>query len=123
MKQRHLKAMDKVGDIYCPAHNGLPGFSVLGCSQHLHLLVEKLPPADAKDLKLLLSVLSVLPSIVIKAIVLLVEHFKNLPGFLGDNIRKMRFGLMGLSYSLYYSGLHGEDFQGQGPLDIIVGDD
>lgn len=119
LKARHLKAMDKVGDIYCPAYKGLPSFSALGCSEYMHLLVEKLPAQDAKDLKLLLSLISFMPIFLVKLLVRLTESFRKSPGFLGDNLRKMRFGLMGLSYSLYYSGMYGEEFQGDGPIEII----
>lgn len=115
----HKKALNKIGDIYCPGVQNLPSFSQLGCVEHADRLVAELPAQDLKDLKLLLLIFSFLPAAFLKSFFWLLETRISWPGVIGTNLRKIRFGLRGLSFALYYSGLHGADYQGPTPPDII----
>lgn len=120
MNSMHIKAMDKVGSIYCPGTDALPSFSEIGVAQYLNKMTANIPANDLKDLKLLLSVLYFLPSFLVKALLWLVEIDLPWPGVIGVNFRKIRFGLRGLSFSLYYSGLKASDYTGKTPDQIIT---
>ena len=119
MQSRHLLALQKIGDIYCPTHKDLPSFSELGVIEHIDQVVGPLPPNDLKDLKLLLFLLSFLPSFLLKGFVWLVERAPSFPTALGAVLRMIRFGLRGIILSLYYSGLKGSNFTGPSPKEII----
>lgn len=116
---RHLKALNKIGDLYCPGVQDLPSFSALGCVEHADRLVSEIPKNDLKDLKLLLLILSFVPTGLLHFFFWFLETPTDWPGAIGTNLRKIRFGMRGLTFALYYSGLHGKDYQGATPPQII----
>lgn len=119
LETRHLSAISKIGDIYCPPHSTLPSFSKLGAIEHIDQVVGPLPEADLKDLKLLLFLLSFLPNFALVGFVRLVECAPHLPTPIGTVLRMVRFGLRGIIFSLYYSGLKGANYNGPTPREII----
>lgn len=116
---RHLSTISRIGDIYCPSHSSLPSFSNLGAIEHIDQVVGPLPEADLKDLKLLLYLLSFFPSFLLTGFVRLVECAPSLPTPIGTVLRMVRFGLRGIIFSLYYSGLKGASYIGPTPREII----
>ncbi len=117
--ERHLLAVLKIGDIYCPKHSTLPSFSELGVIEHIDNVVGTLPPNDLKDLKLLLFLLSYLPSFALAAFVRVLEMAPSVPTPIGAVLRMIRFGLRGIVFSLYYSGLQGRNYSGMTPRERI----
>ena len=103
-----IKALNKIGDIMCPENGEFPLFSRLGAVDHVDILLEEIPTADLGDLKMLLTILGLLPSFVLKFILNLLESQQHMNGEIGTLVRTVRFGLRGLIFSLYYSGLKGE---------------
>lgn len=119
LERRHLLAISKLGNIYCPSHPELPSFSELGVIEHVDQVVGSLPPADLKDLKLLLLLLSFLPSFALSGFVRILEYAPLVPTPLGAVLRMIRFGLRGIVLSLYYSGLSGRGYTGVIPRERI----
>lgn len=114
-----IRALNKIGDIMCPENEDFPQFSRLGAIDHIDILLEEIPTADLGDLKMLLTILGLLPSFVLRFILNLLESQQHVNGEVGTLIRTVRFGLRGLIFSLYYSGLKGEK-SGQVRLPIEV---
>lgn len=115
-----LRALTKIGDIICPENNEFPSFSKLGALEHIDILLDEIPPADLKDLKLLLTLLGLMPSFILRLILNLIESNQNHNGELGTILRTVRFGLRGLIFSIYYSGFKGKDSPVEKtPTDII----
>lgn len=119
LSHRHLLAITRIGDLYCPSHPELPSFSDLGVIEHVDQVVGTLPPADLKDLKLLLLLLSYLPTFALAGFVRVLEYAPSVPTPLGAILRMIRFGLRGIVFSLYYSGLSGRGYTGLVPRERI----
>lgn len=104
-----LAALNKIGNIICPAHREekLPSFQELGVVEHVDILLVEIPPADLADLKLLLSLLGLLPEFMLSWLLSALEKGRDLNGAVGTLVRTVRFGLRGIIFSLYYSGLKG----------------
>ena len=116
---RQLKVIEQIGDIYCPSNSPLPSFSELGAIEHIDLVIADLPEGDRKDLGLLLVVLSFCPRFFLVGLVALLEKAGGFPRFLAMPFLLLRFGLRGIVFSLYYSGLKGERYSGRLPTEVI----
>ncbi len=114
-----ISALNKIGDVYCPGDQEFPQFSKLGNVENIDVLLNELPASDLQDLKLLLFVLGLLPSLLVRGFIAFVEFYaqKDLP--LGSLFRTVRFGFRGLIFALYYSGLKGKKFSSQTPSELI----
>jgi hypothetical protein len=107
LNKRQIRAVNKLGEIMCPRHDAFPSFTELDAVANVDTVLAELPETDLGDLKLLLTVLSFLPSSALAAILRLLDTLQNLGGPLGPTLRMIRFGLRGIVFSLYYSGLNG----------------
>lgn len=115
-----IRALNNLGNVMCPGEDGFPKFSALGAVEHVDYLLEEIPPADLADLKLLLFLLGFMPSFVLRAMMNFLEKNQDMNGDIGALIRMIRFGLRGIIFSLYYSGLKGRDSAvAKTPVDII----
>ncbi|MCC7441198.1 MAG: hypothetical protein IT285_06180 [Bdellovibrionales bacterium] len=113
------RGLQKLGDVYCPGDSEYPRFSTLGCGEHADTMLEVMPAQDLGDLKMLLTIFGILPRFSVRMLVTMIEGISGLPGPIGAILRLMRFGMKGLSISLYWSGLKGEAFAGKTPLQIL----
>lgn len=102
-----IRALNNLGDVMCPGGDGFPRFSALGAVEHVDILLDEIPPADLADLKLLLLLLGLMPAFVLRGLLNLLEKRMDMDGEVGTLIRMVRFGLRGIVFSLYYSGLKG----------------
>lgn len=100
-------ALNRLGDVICPKHGDFPAFSELDCVHHAHIVLDELPSQDLSDLKMLLFVLWFFPSPLMRIFLNVVEKLKDLNGEIGTLMRMLNFGLRGVVFSLYYSGLTG----------------
>lgn len=100
-------ALNRLGDVLCPAYDDYPSFSQLDVVHHADIVLDELPETDLKDLKLLLTVLFFLPSPLMVLMMKLLERLKGMNGPVGTLVRMLLFGLRGISFALYYSGLKG----------------
>lgn len=120
LNQRQLRAITKIGDVYCPETSPFPSFSDLGAIEHIDILLEEIPEQDLSDLKLLLSILGWMPSPLIWILIAGLEKGKDLGGPLGTLARMIRFGFRGIIFSLYYSGLKGAQSKASStPVDLV----
>lgn len=116
-----VRAIEKLGNVICPGDRdlGLPSFIELGCVEHADIVLNELPESDLKDLKLLLTIFAFLPSFFIAFLLGLIERGQHLGGEIGTLLRMVRFGLRGVAFSLYYSGLKGRDAKVKTPYEAI----
>ncbi len=100
-------ALTRLGNIICPGGDEFPAFSDLDCLYYAHIVLDELPEQDLSDLKMLLCVLWFMPAPFMRIFLSALEKYKNMNGELGALIRMLSFGLKGITFSLYYSGLLG----------------
>lgn len=100
-------ALNRLGNVICPANGEFPKFSDLDCVHHAHIVLDELPPQDLGDLKMLLTVLWFLPAPFMRIFLNIVEAMKDMDGEIGTLMRMLNFGLRGVAFSLYYSGMTG----------------
>lgn len=116
-----LRALNNLGEIYCPGDNELPSFKSLRVIEHVDTLLEEIPPQDLADLKLLLNILGYTPVLFLKFLVSFIERFYEIGSPIGALLRMLRFGFRGLIFSLYYSGLQGQQGTISKTPDKIIG--
>lgn len=114
-----LKGLNKVGDILIPGLDDFPSFSQLGCSEHVDLVVEDLPPSDRDGVGILFAVFYFLPGFLLRSLFGFLEKVAVKDVLGGSLFRMIRLGVRGIIFSLYYSGWKGSAYSGKMPLDII----
>ena len=113
-------ALNRLGNVICPAFDDYPSFSELDVVHHADIVLEELPEYDLKDLKLLLTVLFFLPSPLMLFMLKTLEKMKGMNGELGTLVRMLLFGLRGITFALYYSGLKGPKAKvSKTPVDVV----
>ncbi len=114
LSARQARALERVGDIMIPGVDGFPPFSRTGSIAHVDPLLEVTPAEDVAGLKILLSVLSFLPTGLLAAFLRMVCREDRAPGLLAGAFRNIHIGLKGLVMSLYYSNRAGAASTGPG---------
>jgi len=114
-----LKALTRMGDIMIPRNGEFPSFSETGCLEHVDDIVAYAPEDDISDLNTLLTVLSFMPTFVLKWLVNKVTNSYEATGALSALFRQVDFGLRGIIFTSYYSGKVGANYTGPSPLDIL----
>lgn len=113
-------ALNRLGNVICPKYDDYPAFSELDVVHHADIVLDELPEQDLKDLKLLLTVLFFLPAPLMLLMLVVLEKMKNMNGGLGALVRMLLFGLRGLTFALYYSGLRGPKATAEKtPVDVV----
>ena len=113
-------ALNRLGNVICPAFDEYPSFSELDVVHHADIVLEELPEHDLKDLKLLLTVLFFLPSPLMLLMMKTLEKMREMNGELGTLVRMLLFGLRGITFALYYSGLKGPGSTAdKTPVDVV----
>ena len=102
LNARQVRGLERVGDVLLPADGSLPSFSQSGCVEDTAPILMALPERDLKDLRLLLSLLSVCPALVIRMILFAARSERFLPDFVGAKLRMILMGLKGLVMLPYY---------------------
>ncbi len=114
-----LKSINRIGDILCPGEGEFPSYSNLGCVEHIDTMFENAPPADVKDLGLLLFVLAFMPTSVLNWLVKRMANSHGEEGEISVLLRQLDFGMRGIIFGTYYSGKVGSSYKGSNPLDLI----
>lgn len=104
---RHLSAaqirgVEKLGQAMLPGGEGFPSFMAIGCARHIDRILDFMPEQDIKDLRLLLSLLAVMPLAFSRFFAWFLEKAVPWPGPVGAQLRTIRLGVRGLIFSLYY---------------------
>lgn len=116
---RALKALLRFGDIMCPKNNDFPSYSECGCIEHVDKMIAFVPPSDLKDLNMALSALSFMPDAVLKWLLNKTGNSHTSKGGLSSTFRQLDFGLKGIIFGTYYSGMVGKNYKGVKPTDVI----
>jgi len=91
----------------------------LGCIEIIDNMFGNAPPADVKDLNLLLSILSFMPNAVLRWLVRKMATAHGKKGALNVLFRQLDFGLRGIIFGTYYSGEAGSGYKGENPHRIV----
>ncbi len=110
---RELSALERIGDLMLPGDSQFPLFSQTGCIAFVDDLMRFMDPKDRDDLKALLTVLSFVPTPLLRAFVRLCQTRWT------PTLRMIELGLKGLVMSLYYSNKTAPSYPGRKPFDVI----
>jgi hypothetical protein len=114
-----LKGLNRIGDILCPGDGEFPSYSTVGCIEHVDIALEYAPAADIKDLGLLLSILSFMPTFVLRWLVNQMADSHDSDGPLSPTFRQLDFGLRGIIFGTYYSGRSGSNYKGPNTHELV----
>ncbi|GIU84104.1 MAG: hypothetical protein KatS3mg008_0879 [Acidimicrobiales bacterium] len=119
---RQMEGLRRLGDVVCPGDGEFPSFSASGCWEHVDDVLEHMSPADLDQLRLLLTLCSLVPRAGVERLVALAERAgsdasSRRPG--SSTLRFMRIGIRGVIFTLYWSGRTGAGYDGPSPLDLI----
>ena len=95
----------RLGDVIIPGDDELPSFSQSGVADHVDQMLDWMYEADRSALLLLLTTVSKMPRLAVKALVLSTEHGDSAPEPLAGGLRMASLGIKGVILSLYYSGV------------------
>ncbi len=98
-----MRGLNKMGDIFVPGDSELASFSGSRCAEQVDRILDYMPASDLKDLKLLMTLLSFLPTFMIAGFLGLLELSPRMGDWIGPILRFIRIGLRGLVLTLYYS--------------------
>lgn len=114
-----LKAVIRIGDIMIPKNGEFPSYSEFGGYEYIDETLECIPENDVKTLDTIFSVLSFMPTFVLKWLVnkMIKSYHQN--GMLSHIFRQLNFAIKGLILSTYYTEKSGKNFNETPPLDII----
>lgn len=117
---RALKAFNRMGDVLLPKNGQFPSFSEFGGIEHIDDLVQYAPKGDIKDLNLLMTILSFMPTFVLRWLVNKMQNAGNMgDGGIGTLFRMLNFGIRGLLFSCYYTEKTGSTYTGEKPIDLV----
>lgn len=114
-----LKGLVRLGNLMLPRSGAYPSFQELGCIEHIDAIAAYIPEVDLADLKLLLSLLAVIPKTGLKGLIQMMQNPDPWPEAVASTLRQMDTGLRGIVMSLYYSGRKGAQYQGPTPLELM----
>lgn len=114
-----LRSLERIGELYLPAHDGLPGFSETGCLEHVDVVLDEVDPDDRMALGLFLYVLRLVPLFLLEKFIVMMNEHDKYPEPLAGVLRLLSLALKGIVMSLYYSGMTGALYRQQNPLDVV----
>lgn len=100
-----LKGLTKAGDIVLPGGEGFPRFSETNFLDHFGRISHYMYAQDKDGLKLLTSLMGLMPSPLIRLILWTATFHRYFPGPLGAVLRQINIGVRGVLFTLYYSGI------------------
>jgi len=114
-----VRGLNRIGDILCPGDGVLPSYSATGCVEHVDIALEHAPASDIGDLGLFLAIMSVMPGFVLRWLVGKMAESHGMNGPLGPTFRQLNFGLRGIIFGTYYSGMNGSGYSGPDTHSIV----
>lgn len=114
-----LRSIERIGELYLPAHEDLPGFSASGCLEHIDVVLDEVHPDDRMALGLFLYVMRFTPLFLVEKFIVMMNHHERYPEPLAGVLRLLSMALKGIVMSLYYSGMTGALYRQQNPLDVL----
>jgi hypothetical protein len=110
-----LAALERAGQVCIPGDATWPSFRELGCVAHVDRVLEHVPEGHRRELRLLLSLLGLLPAPVHRRLLAAAARSATGRGPVARGLRRLDYGLRGLIVTLYFSGWAGPDFRGSTP--------
>lgn len=114
-----VKGLVRIGDILCPKNGDFPAYSETGCVEHVDDVIGYAPANDISDLGMVLSILSYMPTGVLKWLVKNLNSSQEKEGSIASLMRMLDFGLKGIICGTYYSGKVGANYKGKSPQEVI----
>lgn len=114
-----LRSLERIGELFLPAHDGLPGFAETGALEHVDVVLDEVHPDDRMALGLFLYVLRFTPLFLVEKFIGMMDQHHRYPEPLAGVLRLLSLALKGIVMSLYYSGLTGAFARTQNPLDLL----
>lgn len=114
-----IKAITRIGDIMIPRNGELPAYSEVKGLEFIDDVVSYAPESDLKDLNLLLSILSFMPTSILKWLVNKMAKSHNEEGALSVIFRQLDFGIRGIVFATYYTEKTSPSYKGKKPIDVI----
>jgi len=111
-----IKGILKAGDIIIPGSDEFPNFSSTNFIQHFSRMSSFMNQDDLDGLKLLTSLMALMPKSMIRLMLWCASHHQFAPGPLGVTLRQINLGIRGIIFTMYYSGL---DDKGQKEKSIL----
>jgi acyl-CoA reductase-like NAD-dependent aldehyde dehydrogenase len=100
-----LKGIIKAGDIIAPGDDKFPKFSSTPFVQDFKRISDFMVTQDREDLKLLMTVFALLPTPVIKLILIVATQYHHFPEPICGLLRQINMGVRGIILTMYYSGM------------------
>ncbi len=119
-----LRSLERIGELFLPAHDQLPGFAESGCLENVDIVLDEVHPDDRMALGLFLYVLRVTPLFLVGKFIGMMDTHQHYPEPIAGVLRLLNIALKGIVMSLYYSGLMGAGLSGasgriRNPLDVL----
>ncbi|PIQ26610.1 hypothetical protein COW36_01390 [bacterium (Candidatus Blackallbacteria) CG17_big_fil_post_rev_8_21_14_2_50_48_46] len=119
LNKTQLKGLVRLGRLMLPHSGEFPSFQELGCIEHIDEIAAYIPETDLADLKMLLTLLALMPTPGLKGLIRMMQSPDAWPESVASTLRQMDTGLRGIIMSLYYSGRKGSRYSGQTPLELM----
>ncbi len=100
-----LRGIMKAGDIIAPGDENFPKFSKTPLIKNFQRMSDYMVSQDRDDLKLLMTIFALLPTPLVRLILILATKHEAFPGPLGSTLRQINLGVRGIIFTMYYSGL------------------
>lgn len=114
-----IKTIYRMGDIMIPRNDELPAYSEVKGLDNIDDVLVYAPESDIKDLNLLLSILSFMPTFILKWLVGKMANSHHEEGAVSVILRQLDFGIRGIVFATYYTEKTSLDYKGKKPIDII----
>jgi hypothetical protein len=114
-----LKTFNRFGDILLPKQGEFPSFSEYGGIEHIDEIVSYAPSEDIGDLNTVLTLLNLMPTFVLRIIIVLCTGASKRNGPLSPLFRQLNFAIRGIVFACYYAERPGNNFKGKDPCDTV----
>lgn len=119
LNRKQLASLERIGDMYIPARGDFPGFSRVGCIEHVDTVLQEIDSGDARLFALLLTLLRFVPAAGMHWLLGALDNHHHYPEPIAGLLRLLNLSLKGVVMSLYYSGMTGAGYSGRNPLEVI----
>ena len=115
-----IKTIYRMGDIMVPRNGEFPAYSEVKGLDYIDEILVYAPENDIADLNLLLSILSFMPTFILRWLITKMGQSHDVEsGGIWIILRQLDFGIRGIVFATYYTEKTGHDFKGKKPLDTI----
>lgn len=99
------RSWQRIGRVLVPGNSALPRYDYSNVVKHVPSILAASHQADEETLRVVAMLLGMLPLVLIKALLTLLNHWAYGIGWAGNLPRQLMIGIKGVIYTSYYSGL------------------